>query len=123
MSGAVSKKLMYSAGGAWKESSTEKYMPCHDPSTGAVSAYAPLCTANDVKEAIQAAVKARESLGVFAGIVPWNSPVMIPLRILLELMQFTVGMEQPRWNRGRVSLPAKRLVALPTTKALSLSDI
>ena len=58
ISGAVPKKLMYSAGGAWKESATEKYMPCYDPSTGAVIAYAPQCTADEVEEAIQAAVKA-----------------------------------------------------------------
>ena len=33
-------------------------MPCYDPSTGAVIAYAPQCTAAEVEEAIEAAAKA-----------------------------------------------------------------
>ena len=56
--GAPVKKLKYCAGGEWKESATAKFMPCYDPSTGALIAYAPQCTANEVEEAIQAAVKA-----------------------------------------------------------------
>ena len=36
----------------------QKYMPCFDPSTGAVIALAPQCTADEVEEAIQAAAKA-----------------------------------------------------------------
>jgi hypothetical protein len=35
-----------------------KYMPCYDPSTGAVIALAPQCTAAEVEECIQAAVEA-----------------------------------------------------------------
>ena len=35
-----------------------KYMPCYDPSTGAVIALAPQCTAGEVEEAIQAAANA-----------------------------------------------------------------
>jgi len=58
ISGARPKKLKYSAGGEWKESTTTKYMPCYDPSTGAVIAYAPQCTADEVEEAIECAVKA-----------------------------------------------------------------
>lgn len=58
ISGARPKNLKYGAGGVWKESKTSKYMPCYDPSTGAVIAYAPQCTAQEVEEAIQAAVKA-----------------------------------------------------------------
>ena len=58
ISGACPKKLKYLAGGVWKESKTSKYMPCYDPSTGAVIAYAPQCTATEVEEAIETAVRA-----------------------------------------------------------------
>jgi malonate-semialdehyde dehydrogenase (acetylating)/methylmalonate-semialdehyde dehydrogenase len=58
ISGEYVKKLKYGVGGVWKESKTAKYMPCMNPSTGAVIAYAPQCTADEVEEAIQAAVKA-----------------------------------------------------------------
>ena len=56
--GAHSKRLKYGSGGVWKESQTSKYMPCYDPSTGAVIAHAPQCTAAEVEDAIQAAVNA-----------------------------------------------------------------
>lgn len=58
ISGEFPKKLHYCAGGVWKESRTSKYMPCYDPSTGAVIAKAPCCTAQEVEEAIAAAEKA-----------------------------------------------------------------
>ncbi len=58
ISGEKPLKLKYHAGGKWVESKTSKYMPCCDPSTGAVIAYAPQCTANEVESAIQAAVDA-----------------------------------------------------------------
>ena len=58
ISGACPKTLKYGVGGVWKESKTGKYMPCYDPSTGAVIAHAPQCTADEVEEAIQAGVKA-----------------------------------------------------------------
>ncbi len=58
ISGLVPKKLKYGVAGQWKESKTTKYMPCYDPSTGAVIALAPQCTAEEVEEAIQAAVAA-----------------------------------------------------------------
>lgn len=51
-------KLKYHAGGEWLESKTSRYMPCYDPSTGAVIAYAPQCTAGEVDQAIQAAAAA-----------------------------------------------------------------
>jgi len=51
-------KLKYYAGGKWLESKASKYMPCYNPSTGAVIAYAPQCTASEVEEAIHAAVNA-----------------------------------------------------------------
>ncbi len=58
ISGEYPKKLKYGVGGVWKESKTSKYMPCLNPSTGAVLAYAPQCTAEEVEEAIEAAVRA-----------------------------------------------------------------
>jgi malonate-semialdehyde dehydrogenase (acetylating)/methylmalonate-semialdehyde dehydrogenase len=58
ISGARPLKLRYYAGGKWKESKTSRYMPCYDPSTGAVTAYAPQCTADEVEEAIQSAAAA-----------------------------------------------------------------
>lgn len=58
ISGERPRKLKYGVGGKWKESSTQKYMPCYDPSTGAVIALAPQCTADEVEEAIQAAASA-----------------------------------------------------------------
>ena len=58
ISGERPAKLKYFAGGQWRESGTPKYMPCYDPSTGAVIAYAPQCTAGEVEQAIQAGVEA-----------------------------------------------------------------
>ena len=49
------KRLKYFAGGEWKESKTEKYMPVYNPSTGEVQAEAPCCTQAEVNEAIAAA--------------------------------------------------------------------
>ena len=57
-SGERPRKLKYFAGGQWMESKTAKYMPCYNPSTGAVIAYAPQCTADEVESAVQAAVEA-----------------------------------------------------------------
>ena len=45
ISGQRPKRLRYGVRGVWKESATSKYMPCYDPSTGAVIALAPQCTA------------------------------------------------------------------------------
>src|SRR5512137_300298 len=49
------RKLMYSAGGEWRESKTTKYMDCYNPSTGEVIAQAPQCTADEVEAAVAAA--------------------------------------------------------------------
>ena len=51
-------KLMYGVDGQWQESKTKKYMPCYDPSTGAVIALAPCCTAEEVEEVVLAAQRA-----------------------------------------------------------------
>lgn len=58
ISGAAPKRLQYGVGGEWKASATSKYMPCYDPSTGAVIALAPQCTAAEVDEAIACAAAA-----------------------------------------------------------------
>ena len=46
ISGEKPPRLKFHAGGEWIESKTSKYMPCYNPSTGAVIAYAPQCTAD-----------------------------------------------------------------------------
>jgi malonate-semialdehyde dehydrogenase (acetylating)/methylmalonate-semialdehyde dehydrogenase len=58
ISGEKPLSLKYHAGGAWHASHTKKYQPCYDPSTGAVIAYAPLCTTDEIEKTIQAAVGA-----------------------------------------------------------------
>lgn len=55
ISGEQPLRLKYYAGGKWLESKTSNYMPCYNPSTGAVLAYAPQCTADEVEGAIHAA--------------------------------------------------------------------
>jgi len=49
------KKLKYCVDGQWLASKTDRYMPCHNPSTGEVIALAPQCTADEVESAIAAA--------------------------------------------------------------------
>jgi malonate-semialdehyde dehydrogenase (acetylating)/methylmalonate-semialdehyde dehydrogenase len=51
-------RLNYGVGGEWKDSKTQKHMPCYDPSTGAVIALAPCCTAEEVEQAVVAAERA-----------------------------------------------------------------
>ena len=58
ISGERPLRLKYYADGKWLESKTSRYMPCYDPSTGAVIAYTPQCTAGEVEQVIQAAVAA-----------------------------------------------------------------
>lgn len=52
------KRLKYFAGGLWKDSMAKRFMPCFDPSTGAVIALAPQCTVDEIEEAILAASEA-----------------------------------------------------------------
>lgn len=52
------ERKKYCAGGEWKESKTEKWMPVTDSSTGEVIAEVPCCTAAEVEEAIDAAAAA-----------------------------------------------------------------
>ena len=55
ISGEAPISLKYHAGGQWKQSKSGVYMPCYNPSTGAVIAQAPQCSADEVEEAVQAA--------------------------------------------------------------------
>lgn len=48
-------KLRYHAGGKWKNSSSGKQIACHNPSTGGLIAHAPLCSVDEIEDAIQAA--------------------------------------------------------------------
>ncbi|SDO36562.1 CoA-acylating methylmalonate-semialdehyde dehydrogenase [Desulforhopalus singaporensis] len=50
--------LKFYVNGQWHKSASDKYMPCYNPSTGEVIAYAPQCTADEVESAIVAAQKA-----------------------------------------------------------------
>lgn len=79
ISGARPKNLKFFVNGVWKESATGKYMPCYDPSTGAVIAHAPQCTADEVEEAILAARNA------FPG---WrDTPVPKRVQVLFKMKQ------------------------------------
>ncbi len=71
------EKLKYYVDGQWRESKTEKYMECFNPSTGEVIALAPQCTQEEVNSAIQAA----------SGAFPeWsNTPVTARAQILFRL--------------------------------------
>ena len=49
------QKLKYCVNNQWKESTTTKYMPITDSSTGEVIGEAPCCTREEVMEAVAAA--------------------------------------------------------------------
>ncbi len=51
-------KLKYFVNGQWHRSTSDNFMPCYNPSTGEVIAYAPQCTAQEVESAILAAKQA-----------------------------------------------------------------
>ena len=79
ISGERPVKLKYHAGGQWKVSKTGKYMPCYNPSTGAVVAYAPQCSSDEVEEAVQAGVKAYPGWS--------NTPVSKRVQVLFKMKQ------------------------------------
>jgi malonate-semialdehyde dehydrogenase (acetylating)/methylmalonate-semialdehyde dehydrogenase len=70
-------KLKYHAGGKWIESKSTNYIPCYDPSTGAIIAYAPLCTAEDVESTIRAAATAYPEWS--------NTPVSSRVQVLFRM--------------------------------------
>ncbi len=80
VSGEKPKTLRYGVGGQWKASKTAKFMPCYDPSTGAVIAQAPCCTAEEVEEAIASAA---------AAFPAWrDTPVSKRVQVLFRMKQF-----------------------------------
>lgn len=52
---AVPRKLKFCVNGEWRESSSGKYMPLYNPSTGEVVAETPCCTKEEINEAVLAA--------------------------------------------------------------------
>jgi len=58
ISGERPVKLKYFAAGEWRESQTASYVPCYNPSTGAVIAWAPECTGVEVDQAVRAGLEA-----------------------------------------------------------------
>ena len=76
-SGSGLKKLKFCVNGEWKESKTEKYMDCYNPSTGEVIAKAPCCTKEEVESAIEAAS---------AAFPEWsNTPVSKRVQVLFKM--------------------------------------
>ncbi len=79
VSGERPRTLKYGVGGQWKASKTAKFMPCYDPSTGAVIATAPCCTADEVEEAIASAAAAYPA---------WrDTPVSKRVQVLFRMKQ------------------------------------
>ncbi len=52
------RRLKYCVNGEWKDSSTKKFMPVTNSSTGEVIAEAPCCTVEEVNSAVEAAAVA-----------------------------------------------------------------
>jgi malonate-semialdehyde dehydrogenase (acetylating)/methylmalonate-semialdehyde dehydrogenase len=77
ISGERPVKLKFYAGGQWIESRTGQYMPCYNPSTGAVIALAPQCSAAEVEQTIRAAVNAYPEWS--------NTPVSRRVQVLFRL--------------------------------------
>ena len=71
------KRLPYCVNGEWLESSTETYMDCYNPSTGAIIAQAPQCTAEEVNSAVAAAKAAYPGWS--------NTPVVRRVQVLFKL--------------------------------------
>ncbi len=97
------KKLKYCVGGQWLESKTDRYMPCHNPSTGEVIALAPQCTADEVESAIAAAKAAYPAWA--------DTPVSKRVQVLfkmkalvdehLEELTYLLAMEQgKKWEEA-----------------------
>ncbi len=82
ISGEKPIKLKYHAGGQWKESKSDGYMPCYNPSTGAVIAMAPQCLSEEVEEAVQAAKEAFPAWSTTP--VSKRAQVMFRMKTLLD---------------------------------------
>ena len=76
MAGQV-RTLKYCVNGEWKESKTEKYMDCYNPSTGELIARTPCCTKEEVEAAIASAS---------AAFPAWsNTPVSKRVQVLYKM--------------------------------------
>lgn len=82
ISGEKPIKLKYFVGGQWKISKTDTYMPCYNPSTGAVFALAPQCSTEEVEEAVQSAVEAFKTWSITP--VSKRAQVMFKMKALLD---------------------------------------
>jgi len=71
------KILKYCVNGEWRESKTDKYMDCFNPSTGEVIAKAPCCTKDEVESAIAAASAAYPDWS--------NTPVSKRVQVLYKM--------------------------------------
>ena len=76
------KTLNYCVDNEWCESTTEKYMPVTDSSTGEVIAQAPCCTAAEVEAAIQSAHKAFQTWSQTP--IQKRTQVLFRWKVLLE---------------------------------------
>jgi len=54
-SATIPRKLKFCVDGEWRDSTSGKYMPVYNPSTGEVMAETPCCTAEEIDEAVLAA--------------------------------------------------------------------
>ena len=54
----MAKRLRYLVNGEWRETRSGAYLPVHNPSTGALMAEAPRCSADEVEAAVEAAAAA-----------------------------------------------------------------
>jgi malonate-semialdehyde dehydrogenase (acetylating)/methylmalonate-semialdehyde dehydrogenase len=77
VSGEKPIKLKYHSGGEWIVSKSENYMPCYNPSTGAVIAHAPQVTADEVENTIKTAKAAFKTWS--------NTPVTRRVQVLFRL--------------------------------------
>ena len=102
MTGKI-RTLKYCVNGEWKESKTEKFMDCYNPSTGELIARTPCCTREEVESAIAAAS---------AAFPEWsNTPVSKRVQVLykmkglidenLEELTHLLAMEQgKKWDEA-----------------------
>ena len=77
ISGEKPVRYKYHAGGRWYKSKTDRYIPNYNPSTGAVIAYTPLCTEEEINRAVQAAVEAYPEWS--------NTPVTRRVQVLFRM--------------------------------------
>jgi malonate-semialdehyde dehydrogenase (acetylating)/methylmalonate-semialdehyde dehydrogenase len=95
--------LKYFVNNEFRESTTDKYMDCFDPSTGAVSHRAPQCTKRVVESAIEAAKAAYPE---WANTPPnQRIQVLFKLKALLdkhldELTHIVAASEGKKWDEA-----------------------